>query len=362
MGLQLTPRMRLGAGFCLSIAALAGFLYVFDARAMVDALRGATLVPALAGFGAVFLAVACWAESMRRVLVASGGYLSAREGFLAYCTGMLAKQIVPMGNAGGVPIMAYAIDREAGVGFNRSMAVVTIGDFLGLLSTLVLAVVGVGYVIVFVPGTRLLRAALVGVAVFAGVLLAVAVLLLYRRRLLRYLVLGVSRFLRGVLGRVSRRIEVKLAPESVAASVDRYFETFDTVRADRRSLLVATGLALVGRLLFAVPLYTSALAVGRPIPFGLVLFIFPVGAIATLFPLPGGLGGVEFAVAGMIVAMTGTEIAVAGALAFLYRLCVYWFLIVLGLLGVVYTGTSVRSLAASEDRVPDPGADSDPRP
>jgi uncharacterized protein (TIRG00374 family) len=353
MAWRVTPRARLLLGVGLAIVALLGFLFVFDAQAMLREIQGVSILPFLAGFLAVFLAVACWAESMRRVLIASGGHVPAHRALAAYAAGMFAKQVVPMGNAGGVPIMAFAIDREARIGFNRSLAVVTIGDFLGLLSSLLLAVAGVGYVVVLFPGTALLQAALVGVVVFAAALVSVGILLLYRRNLLRYLVLGLAHLLRGTLGRLSRRIEDRLAPASVGASVDRYFETFDTVRSDRRSLLLAAGLAITGWTLFAVPLYTSALAVGRPIAFGLVLFIVPIGAIATLVPLPGGLGGVEFAIAGMIVAMTGVDLGVAGAMVLLYRLCVYWFPVLIGLGGILYTGTSIRSLATSEEEVPD---------
>ena len=344
MGLVRSPSRRFLATLGLSIAALLGFLYVFDARAMAAELQGVAPVALLAGFAAVLLAMACWAESMRRILLGAGGHVSPFRGFVAYALGMFAKQVLPMGNAGGLPIMAYAVDREAEVGFNRSLAVVTIGDFLGLCSTLLLTVIGVAYVVVRFPGTRLLEAALVGVAVFAAALLSLGVLLLYRRAVLRYLVLGSARLLRGTIGRYSARIRASVGTESVGASLDRYFETVDSVRADSRSVLLAAGLALVGWTAFAVPLYTSARAVGHPISFGLVLFVVSVGGVATLVPLPGGLGGVEFAIGGLLVATTGIDLAAVGAIVLVYRLCVYWFPVALGVGALVYTGTSIRSL------------------
>ncbi|WP_136687510.1 lysylphosphatidylglycerol synthase transmembrane domain-containing protein [Halorhabdus amylolytica] len=352
MGLDRPLEKRFLGTLALSIAALLGFLYVFDARAMATELQGVAPVPLLAGFLAVLLAMACWAESMRRILLASGGHVQPFRGFLAYATGMFAKQVLPMGNAGGLPIMAYAIDREADIGFNRSLAVVTIGDFIGLCSTLGLTVAGVAYVVVQFPGTRLLEAALVGVAILAAALTSIGVLLLYRRSVLRYLVLGVARLLRGTLGRYSGRIETRFAPETVGASVDRYFETVDAVRSDSRSVLVAVGLAVVGWTAFAVPLYTSARAVGYPIAFGLVLFVVSVGGVATLVPMPGGLGGVEFAIGGLLVATMGIDLAVAGATVLVYRLAVYWFPILIGIGALLVTGTSVRSLNASVEDVP----------
>lgn len=344
--------------FAASIVVFGIFLAVFDAGAIVRRLRGVHLGPVIVGFGAVALAMACWAESMRRVLGCAGGTLSPSRAFLAYAAGMFAKQILPMGNAGGVPIMAYAFDRQANIGFNRSLAVVTVGDFLGLVSTLVLATIGVAYVALTVPGTRLIGTALVVVVVATVVLLSAGLLLLYRQQVLRYLVVGVAHVLRGTLGRLSRRIERRLAPEPLSASVDRYFETVDAVRDDRRSLLGAFVIAFVGWTLFAVPLYASSIAVGRRISFGLVLFVVSVGGIATLVPLPGGLGGVEFAIAGLIVVTANVDPAVAGAMVLVYRLCVYWLPVAIGFAAVVYTGISVRSLDASPDRVPDLESDS----
>lgn len=349
---------RAAFGFGAAVVVFGVFLFVFDAGSIWTVLQGVRLTPFALGLLATFGAVACWAESMRRVLVATGGHLSPSRGFAAYGAGMFAKQVLPMGNVGGVPIMAYAIDREAGIEFNRSLAVVTVGDFLGLVSSLLLALVGVAYVLVQYPGSRLLRAATVGVAAFAVALVSVAVLLVYRRGLLRYAVLGIARFLRGSLGRVSARVEARLSPDRVDASVGRYFETFDAARSDRTSLGIAAAVSLVGWTLFAVPMYTSALAVGEHVPFGLVLFVVPVGAVASMLPLPGGIGGVEFAVGGMLVAMTGVDLAVAGAMVVLYRLSVYWFLVLIGGACVLVSAVDVSAIsgevAAGEDLPAEP--------
>ena len=336
-------------GFVAAAAVFGGFLAVFDPGAMWATLRAVKPLPVVAGLLAVLLSIVCWAESMRRILSATGDDLTPLRGFRAYGAGMFAKQILPLGNAGGVPLMAYAIDREADLGFNRSLAVVTVGDFLGLVSSLALALVGVGYVVLYSPGTALLRVALVGIGVFAVVLLSLSVLLFFRRGVLRAGALGVARLLRGTLGTVSRRVEARLAPERVAAGLPRSFETFDAVRADGRSVLVAAALSLVGWTLFAVPLYTSALAVGEPLPFGLVLFVVQVGAIAAVVPLPGGIGGVEFAVAGALATLTTVDLAVAGAIVLLYRACVYWFPILVGGICVVFSTASVATLASGVD-------------
>lgn len=340
---------RAAFGFGIATLLFGAFLYVLDPLAIWAVLQTARWLPFAGGLVAVFLSVACWAESMRRVLLATGGHLSARRGFVAYGSGMLAKQILPLGNAGGPAIMAYAIDRESDLDFERSLAVVTIGDFLGLLASLVLAFAGILYVVLALPPTRLLRAAAVGVALFGAVLLSLGLLLVYRRQTLRFGVLGVARLLRATVGRLSDRLRAALSPAAVEGGMTRYFETFDAAATDRKSMGIAAALALCGWTLFAVPLYTSAAAVGTPLSFGLVLFVVPVGGLATVVPLPGGIGGVEFAVAGMVIALTTIDPAVVGAMVLLYRLCVYWFLVLIGGGCLAAAATSIGSLAAAAE-------------
>lgn len=343
-------------GFGIAVLAFVGFLFVFDPVAIWAELRGVSLAPFAAGLGAVLLAVACWAESMRRLHRTAGGDIPPFRGFVVYGTGMLAKQILPMGNASGVAIMAYVFDRESTLGFNGNLAVVTVGNFLGLAASLLLALVGAGYVLVTSPPTRLIQVALVGIGLLGALLVSVSALVLYRRAVLRYAALGAAQLLRRTLGRISARVESRLRPDDVGASLTRYFETIDRATADRRSLSVAAALALVGWTAFAVPFYTSAAAVGTPIPFGLVLFIVPAGGIAAILPLPGGIGGVEFAIAGATVALTAIEPATVAALVLLYRICVYWFLILLGMGCTAVTATGLGTLSAEVTERIEPGS------
>lgn len=85
---------RTHAGVAISVLAMATFLCVFDVGAMVGELGDLSIGPVLIGLLAVTLAVGCWAESMRRVLVAACTIVPAHRGAAAYGTGMLAKQVV----------------------------------------------------------------------------------------------------------------------------------------------------------------------------------------------------------------------------------------------------------------------------
>lgn len=100
---------------------------------------------------------------------------------------------------------------------------------------------------------------------------------------------------------------------------------------------------------FAVPLYTGALALGVRVPLALVLFLVPVAGLATVVPLPGGLGGFEVALAGLLAALAAVDLTSAGAVVILYRLCSFWFFVLVGGIAASMSAVGVRELAAPLD-------------
>jgi len=83
------------------------------------------------------------------------------------------------------------------------------------------------------------------------------------------------------------------------------------------------------------------LAVGRSISLWLVFFIVPASTLAGLTPSPGGLGGVEAALVGLLVVLAGFSTASGYATATVYRLASYWF--ALGVGGVAAVAVVTRS-------------------
>lgn len=301
------------------------------------------------GLVAVLLAMGCKIEALRRLLAASGASIPMDRAFSAYGTGAFGRQVLPMGSVGGPAIMAYAFDREARLGYNRTLAVVTVNQFLNHVASLVLAVVGVAYLFAFaphVPGLRLLQ---VGVLAAAVGLLVSATVFWSRRGAVTVAVTGVARLLQRTVGRLSTRVEAALAPERLDAELTRYYGTIDTVAGEHRSVLAASCFIQVGWLLFAVPLYTGGLALGIRLPVALVLFVVPVSGLAAVVPLPGGLGSFEVVLAGILVALTGYELASVAAIVVLHRLCSYWFVLLVGGVAFAYSATTVRELAAESD-------------
>jgi uncharacterized protein (TIRG00374 family) len=328
---------------------LGGFLYLLDPVQVATHLRGTDVAVFAIGFLAILAALACWSVATRRLFLAAQVDLSQRRAFLAYGAGAFGKQVLPMGNAGGPAVMAYAFDREVKLGYSRTLAVIVTAEFLSLVASVCLALVGVGLLLAFDPSAATLQVLGFGVVLVAVGLAALGVVLWYRRRHVTLGLVGLSHVLHPLVHRLSAGLADRIHPENVGGSVGRCYASIDAVTADRRAVATAFALTLLGWGCFALPLYSAALALDAPLSLALALVLVPVGGLATVVPLPGGLGGLELAMTGLIAALTGIDLATAGAVVILYRLCAFWFFVLVSGLCAAASAVGVRDLSKPLD-------------
>lgn len=332
--------------FGASALLLVGFVVLLGPVALARQLTRTD--PVIFGMGLVLvvLSLVCWSEALRPLLADASGPVSARRTFVAYAASMAGRQLVPAGAVTGPALTAFALDRESRLTYDETLAVVTVVEFLSTVASLGLA--GMGVAVVAATGTvatplRLLSAVLLG---FAGLFLALGVVVWYRRRTVEWLVVGALRLVRATVGVRWPRLTRAVEPSRGAAHLQRFYGAIDAVAAHPRSLAVSFGYLLVGWLCMAIPLYTSALALDVSVSLALVAFVVPASLLVDVLPLPGGLGGIELALAGLLTTLAGVSAAAAGAVVVLYRLCSYWFLLVLGPLVAISGSVSVSELVA----------------
>ena len=333
---------RTVVGFAAASAVLAAFLLAAGPASVWRATAVADPLVVAVGLPSVLVALGCWSEAYRRLFVAAGATdLSAGPAFAAYGAGAFAKQIVPLGHLGGPAFVAYAYDRAVAMGYDRSFAVVTVGEAIALAGSVSLAILGAAGVAAATTALdyRLLAAS---VLLAASALLAAVAVVLYRRRWVGRAVHGLARLLGATVGRVSDRVRRVSDAAAVDAALERYYRTIDGVAGDRRALGAAVGFTLLGWVCFALPLYTTARAVGVDLPLFLTFFLVPASGLTTAFPLPGGLGGYEIALAGALVVLVSADPGAAAATVFLYRLWSYWLLLLVGGVAAGVAATSDR--------------------
>ena len=276
----------------------------------------------LAAFVASALSLAAWAKSWQLVLAAGGTRVSYRQIVVTFYAATFANYVTPFGQAGGEPFVAYVLSQDTDASYEESLASVVTADLLKLLPFLNAAVLGIGYLIArwgLTETTDHFAIALASLTV--GMPAVVVACWHYRAAVRRTILRGLDPLTRRVPG---------VSVEDARARIDRLYGSIERIAASPRHLVAAAGYAYVGWICFALPLYFTGLALDLPIPALLVCFVVPATVVAGLVPTPGGLAAIEGTVVGLLSALTAMSAADALAVATVYRLAVYWFVLAAG--------------------------------
>jgi uncharacterized protein (TIRG00374 family) len=308
------------AGALVVFAALGAFVGV---GRVLDTLRQADpeVLVAVLAVAAVWLT--SWGLSLRTVLGVLGSEVSARLAILVFAAATFANNVTPFGQAGGEPVTALFISRTADTEYETGLAAIASVDSLNFVPSILLALVGIGYFSATVAFGRRLMFAAVAVGALALVIPAVGYLGWRNRYAVeRRVVSLLTPVIRG-LGRLLPR-RTPPDPAVIERRIEGFFHAIERVTGDRRGLALALGFSLLGWLSLAGSLWLSLYALGYQVPVAAVLVVVPVGAIAGITPLPGGLGGVETVLIALIVPTTGVTVAAATAAVLVHRTATYW--------------------------------------
>ncbi|HWE33680.1 MAG TPA: lysylphosphatidylglycerol synthase transmembrane domain-containing protein [Solirubrobacteraceae bacterium] len=241
-----------------------------------------------------------------------------------------ADSVLPVGGAGGLALGAWAL-RRAGMPADE-IGRKTVAFFLltSVPNVVTLALVGLGLAVAVLPGHASLALELVPVAVAAG---AIGFTL--------------------ALGRLSRELAVKAAakPRSRLAKIapalhalaDGVVESLRLLRRGDPWLLVGIFGYMVWDILV---LWGAFRAIGLSPELTIVWMAYVIGQLGNLIPLPGGIGGVELGLVGMLV-LYGEKAVASTAAVLIYRAIQLWVPAVIGGIAFVQLRRLLRHEAAS---------------
>jgi uncharacterized protein (TIRG00374 family) len=272
----------------------------------LEVLSALAYVPA---FRAVFCDRMSWAASYKIAV--------AEEG---------AGSLFPFGGAGGLALGVWAL-RRAGMPA-AEVARKTVAFFLltSVVPVATLALLGIGLATGVLPGHASVLLTVVPAAVAIG---AIAGTL--------------------ALGRLSRRIETRLSGRTdgsrlarlaplLRAAAEGVDEAVRQLRHGNPLLL----LGLVGYLVFDIlVLWASFRAVGSAPELTIVWMGYLIGQLGNWLPVPGGIGGVEGGMVGILV-LYGVQAVTATAAVLLYRVIELWIPAVLGTIAFVQLRALLR--------------------
>ena len=327
--------------FAISVALLAAFVVLVGPATLALQLAETNLGVFALGLVAMTGALVAWSEGLRPLLTASDVTVSRWRLLVAYTAAMLGRQVLPLGAIGGPAVTAYTVDREVDLGYDESLAVVAVAEFLSTVASLTIAAIGALVLLGEVVAVPQLRIVVYASGVFTVVLVGLGVAFLTERAVVARLVATGTRLLHTIVAQVSTQLAAPIEVSRAAAALDRFYARVDALRGDGRTLLIVFGLHAGGWLLASLPLYTSALALGVTIPFPLVVLLVATSGLVDILPLPGGLGGVEIVLATLIATISSVTLPIAAAVVLLYRICSYWYLVLLGAVASAYTAAGV---------------------
>ncbi len=260
---------------------------------------------------------------------------------VAFLSGYFARSALPWGRSVGTPITAYLLAANSESEFEDNLAVVATAEVFAFLASLAVALVGLS---LYAAGGEAPTDLLANLGLVGGVsvLLIAAVAIAISRGWVHPFLFGLAARLESIADRVPR---LSVSEGTLQRRLEGFFTTLERIGAARRTLAVAFGVALGSWFVNALPLYFCLIALGVDAPLVLAFAVAPLASFGGVIPLPGGTGGIEAVLTGLLVAIAGLSGDVAAATAILYRLSTYWLhLIVCGAGALTLSATGGPSM------------------
>lgn len=251
---------------------------------------------------------------------------------VAFLSGYFARSALPWGRTVGTPITAYLLSANSDSEFEDNLAVVATAEVFAFLASIVVALVGLALYAAGgeVAGDLLTNLGFVG---GFGVLVIALVVVALSQGWIRPSLFWLAARLESIAGNVPR---IPVSDGTLQGRLDGFITTLERIGAARRTLVAAFAVALASWLVNALPLYFGLVALGVDAPIVLAFALAPLASFGGVIPLPGGTGGVEAVLTGLLVATAGLTGDLAAATALLYRLSTYWLHLSVCGLGALY--------------------------
>lgn len=316
-------------GFVGSLIGL-GVLYKFlDVGETLTALSMAdTGVLMLVVGGAVCWLIA-WGLALRTVLGVLGSTVSPVKATVIFSGVMFANNVTPFGQAGGEPVSGFLISRATDREYETGLAAIASVDALNFIPSIILALCGLGYLATKATVNGDLQYAALTAVTLALVVPASGYLgWQHRYRIERAAVNVLTPLVRTVRHTILQR--EPLGEGAIEQRIEGFFGAIERVATTPRELALALGLSALGWLAQGACLWLSLYALGHAVSPIVVFIAVPIGAIAGVTPLPGGLAAIEAALIGIISALVTLNPAVIGAAVLIHRGAIYLLPTVVG--------------------------------
>lgn len=252
-----------------------------------------------------------------------------------FVASVFMNSITPFGQLGGDPPSGLLIAGVIDARFESALAAIGSVNALNRVAVLLLGMFGGAWFLSQVAPSMRLEETIWLTTIF--ILLGVTILVAawrYRARLLDSV--------GSAIAWIGAQIPIAQAPEheAVVRRLEAFISAIERIVIHPKALVIVFVCGVAGQVVVAGILWLTLMGLGIRVPFWLPLVVVPAAKLAGITPLPGGSGGTEALLSGLLVAGADLTLPVATAAALLYRTVAFWVPTILG--GLVTTGLVVQ--------------------
>ncbi|MBX0297901.1 lysylphosphatidylglycerol synthase transmembrane domain-containing protein [Haloarcula nitratireducens] len=319
---------KIGVGFLAAVMLVYLAGWVVGWNRILSTLAGANYWWVALGCLSSTACLVVWAKAWDEVLDVLDVSIPYRALIVTYFAATFADYVTPFGKVGGNPFIAYLLSQDDRISYEESLAGIVTADLLNLVPFFVFSGVGLAALSLFGSVPSAAKPLIGGLSVVAvAVPLSVYGTYQYRN--------AFESVLTTLLSPVASWVD-SVDVDSIRQRLEEFYARIDRIASHRGVLVSTLSYSFVGWLFFALPLYLAGQAVGVHIDPLLVLFLVPASSLAGIAPTPGGVGGIVVVLAALMVALVPMKPSTAAAVALLYRVASYWFVIAISGIATFY--------------------------
>lgn len=253
-----------------------------------------------------------------RLLRGIGFQQSYYQGMRLYLIYTVFRYSFPYAMAGTQGIFAYLTTYDGRTQIEDSLAPVVIADLIVYIPHFTLGIVGVLVYTGEVPEKTLYSAVglFIAVSLFTWILFS-------HRGLIHRIVEVISGITDTVLG-------IFVSGSISGSHLTKFYDSVDKVSSKKHSLFVSIVAGHLGMIFIVLPLPIAGYATGVKISFAFAAGIVMMTKLSGVLPTPGGLGGIEAIMIGILISFGDIEAATAVTITLLYRVSTYWYTLLVG--------------------------------
>lgn len=315
-------------GFTVAGLAIAALIWIAGPDRIAQSFSDAEIPVLLAGIslaqlGLPVLGISWW------LMIREVADYSLVKGLKVFYATMFANMITPLGQFGGEPFIAYILSRDSGKPLEECFGSILAADIINTVPFFTYTLAGSLGLLIYFPGNTLISNILKGIVGLLAVLISLFIVFRKRKDL------GLK-----LLGWTGKRVELllrKLEPgefesgdEYMREKGENFYRVFENLIDQKPKMAKALAFSHLSELMGITGLYLILISLGFEPSFFAAMVAVTASEIGGYLPLPGGLGGIEAAMTGVLIGITPISPSIAAAAVLAQRIGGYWLTLAIG--------------------------------